>query len=75
MSQLEKLIEKMLIAKADIRFADFEKVLLYAGYTKVRQKGSHAHFRKPDAPFLTIPIHNGKVKIVYVKEAMKMINL
>ena len=75
MSQLEKLIEKIRRAKVEVRFADLNQVLSHAGYLKVRQKGSHVHFRKRDAPFLTIPIHNGKAKAVYAKEIFKLIGL
>lgn len=75
MSQLEKLIEKMRHAKADVRFNDLEKILTHAGYEAVRRKGSHVHFRKPDAPSFTIPVHNGKVKIVYVKDLLDLLSL
>lgn len=75
MSQLEKLIEKIRRAKTDVRFIDLDQVLRHAGYVKVRQKGSHVHFRKPDAPFLTIPTHRGTVKAVYVKEIFNLLDL
>lgn len=75
MSQLEKLIEKIRNAKTDIRFADIEKILLRAGYECVRQKGSHAHFRKYGAPSLTIPVHGGHIKKVYAKEVINLLEL
>lgn len=75
MSQIEKLIQSILRAKADIPFADLEKILLHVGYRKTRQKGSHVHFRKEDATPLTLPVHHGKVKIVYVKHIIKLLAL
>jgi len=75
MSQLEKLLEKMRQAKTDVKFSDLVQVLNHFGYLKIRQRGSHVHFRKKDSPFLTIPVHNHKVKIVYVKEIIKLLNI
>lgn len=75
MSQLEKLIEKLRATNTDVRFSDLEKVLSHYGYANVRHKGSHVHFRKQSAPFITVPVHSGKVKNVYVKEIMKLITL
>lgn len=75
MSQLEKLIEKIKRSKTDVAFPDLVKLLSFAGYERARQKGSHVHFRKPNAPFFTVPVHQRKVKIVYVKEILKLLNL
>jgi len=75
MSQFAKLIEKIRNAKTNIRFVDIEKILLHVGYERVRQKGSHAHFRKPGAVSLTIPVHNGNVKKVYAREVINLLGL
>ncbi|OGL97637.1 hypothetical protein A2318_04275 [Candidatus Uhrbacteria bacterium RIFOXYB2_FULL_45_11] len=75
MSQLEKLIEKIKQSKSDVAFSDLVKLLSSVDYKLVRRKGSHVHFRKQDAPFLTIPTHQNKVKIVYVKEILKLLDL
>lgn len=72
---MEKLLEKVRHSKTDLPFTDLEKILSHAGYTNVRQKGSHVHFRKPHAPFLTVPVHNGRVKIVYVKEIISLLSV
>jgi len=37
-----------------------EKMLLALGFTKVRQRGSHAFYRHPDGRTTTIPFHIGK---------------
>ncbi len=75
MSQLEKLIEKMRQSKTDVRFTDLEQILIHSGYARIRQKGSHVHFRKQDAPLITIPIHKNKVKSVYTKEIIKLLGI
>ncbi len=75
MSQLEKLIEKIKRANTDVPLKDLEKILTTFGYEKVRQKGSHVHFRKKGAPFFTVPTHEKKVKIVYVKEILKLLDV
>ena len=75
MDKIEKIIQKIKHGQSDIRFSDIEKLLNYCNYTKVRQKGSHVHFRKQDAPFITIPVHNNRVKRVYVLEIIKLLNL
>lgn len=75
MSQIEKLIAMMRNAKSDVRFSDLENILLHVGYENVRQKGSHVHFRKQGMPSLTLPVHNGKVKKVYVRDIINLLGL
>jgi predicted RNA binding protein YcfA (HicA-like mRNA interferase family) len=75
MSQLEKLIEKLKRSKSDVSLGDLVNVLSSTGYDRVRQKGSHIHFRKSNSPFITVPTHHQKVKIVYVKEILKLLDL
>lgn len=75
MSQIEKPIVSMHRAKADVRFRDLEQVLTHAGYERVRQKGSHVHFRKQGMPTITLPVHNGNVKKVYVRDVMNLLSL
>ncbi len=36
-----------------------EKVLLKAGFSWIRQKGSHAFYRHPDGRVTTVPHHKG----------------
>ncbi|MFH1253432.1 MAG: type II toxin-antitoxin system HicA family toxin [Candidatus Uhrbacteria bacterium] len=75
MSQFEKLLEKISNTKTSVRFVELEKILLSAGYKRQRQKGSHVHFRKPGSPSLTIPVHNNKVKKVYVREVINLLEI
>jgi len=38
-----------------------EKLLFLLGFSKVRQKGSHAFYRHPDGRTTTIPHHHGRI--------------
>ena len=73
MTQIDKLIKKILTARTDVNLSDFKKFLEYYEYDLVRQRGSHFHFRKFGSPFITIPVHNNKIKKVYLKEVIKII--
>jgi predicted RNA binding protein YcfA (HicA-like mRNA interferase family) len=50
------------------RFADVKKLLERKGYSLQRISGSHHVFTKPGAGPVSIPVHKGKVKPVYVKQ-------
>ena len=52
------------------RFAVVRKILEDGGYTLVRVSGSHHVFKKAEDLF-SVPVHNGKVKPHYVREAKK----
>ncbi|MFI5378035.1 MAG: type II toxin-antitoxin system HicA family toxin [Tepidisphaerales bacterium] len=53
------------------RFAVVRKILEAKGYHLDRVSGSHHIFEKPGAEPQSIPVHGGKVKPVYVKQAEK----
>jgi len=38
-----------------------EKILLLLGFSKSRQRGSHAFYRHPDGRTTTIPHHKGRI--------------
>ncbi len=73
MSSIEKLIRKLAAAKGFVAYAYIERVMHYHGYQKTKVAGSHFHFEKLDAPPITFPVHNGKVKIWYVRPILKII--
>ena len=58
---------------SDVRFAVVKKLLDNAGWDLVRIRGSHHVFDKPNESPLSIPVHRGKVKAVYVNEVKKRI--
>lgn len=52
------------------RLAVVRKMLEAKGYRLVRISGSHHIFEKPGVPHhLSIPVHGGKVKPKYVRDA------
>jgi predicted RNA binding protein YcfA (HicA-like mRNA interferase family) len=55
------------------RFADLKRELERNGWKLVRIKGSHHVFEQPGKGILSIPVHHGKVKPVYVRRIQKAI--
>ncbi|HWB54457.1 MAG TPA: type II toxin-antitoxin system HicA family toxin [Tepidisphaeraceae bacterium] len=53
------------------RFAVVRKILDDKGYVLARISGSHHIFTKAGQPHLSIPVHGGKVKAHYVRQAKK----
>lgn len=52
------------------------KILRKLGFSKVRQKGSHAFFGHPDGRTTLVPIHKGKdIGRGLFREILKEINL
>ncbi|MFH1643874.1 MAG: type II toxin-antitoxin system HicA family toxin [bacterium] len=39
---------------------NLEKILLFLGFIKTRQKGSHIFYKHPDGRVTTVPYHKGK---------------
>jgi len=54
-----------------VRFAVVKRLLEAKGYVLERIRGSHHVFVKPGSQNLVIPVHRGRVKPVYVREAEK----
>jgi len=74
LSQLDKLIAKILRIDKNLRFEELEKVLKRMGYT-ISQAGtgsSHYSFRKSGMPRLTI-VKNYPIKKVYVEQVKNAI--
>ena len=72
MANATKLWEKLSYRpyRSDIRLKELECVLNKVGFTKVRQTGSHRHYKNVDFSFtLTIPAHSDSDVIlpIYVK--------
>jgi predicted RNA binding protein YcfA (HicA-like mRNA interferase family) len=55
------------------RFAEVRRMLERAGYVQARVHGSHHIFVKPGAGGVSIPVHKGKVKPVYVRQVERII--
>ena len=54
-------------------FSVVRRMLENAGYTLVRIASSHHIFTKPGKMLVSIPVHKGKVKPVYVRKVEKII--
>jgi len=75
MSQIEKLLQKIKQTTTEVPLKDLKRILEHAGYKKSRQRGSHVHFRKSSFPSITFPVRQQRVRYVYVKQIMKILDL
>jgi predicted RNA binding protein YcfA (HicA-like mRNA interferase family) len=55
------------------RFAVIRRLLENNGWQLVRISGSHHIFRNAAGEIFVIPVHHGKVKPYYVRQAKKLI--
>ncbi len=53
---------------SEVRFAEVRKVLIKHGW-QIRVKGSHHIFFGPGRRLLSIPVHKGRVKAIYARQA------
>lgn len=66
----------MLAKPPEISFGEFEVFMELHGWTKDRQKGSHAIFLNESGEMLTVPQKQGKtVKRTYIVLALKRLGL
>ncbi len=54
------------------RFAVVRRMLERNGWKLVRINGSHHIFEKPGQGHFSVPVHHGKVKPFYVREAKRL---
>lgn len=74
MSQIDKLLKRILSLDKNIRFDELRKVLESYGYTMTSPSGgsSHKTFRKPGCMPITIPRHE-PIKKIYVEMVKEVI--
>ena len=72
MTAKDKLLEKMKERPHGIRFDEAKRVLENMGYTLVRSKGSHRHFRNAQGDVITIRERN-PLMAAYVKDILERI--
>ena len=72
MSKKEKLLELLKNSSKNVTFGDIRKLLELEGFDLDRITGSH-HIFKRDEIVLVIPVHNNRVKSVYVKRVAELI--
>lgn len=75
MTQFDKLLMRILSLDKNMRFEELRKILEIYGYSMSApgNGSSHATFRNPGHPPITIPRHNPikKTYIILVKEAVE----
>lgn len=72
MTRKEKLFERLKNNPSEATFADLRTVLNQNGFALERITGSHHIYKKGSVRFV-IPVHNRRVKKVYVKRIIELI--
>ena len=72
MSKREKLLEKLKQSPNNATFDQVSKLLESESFKLARVTGSHHVFRKGDIIFV-VPVHQNRVKSVYVKRVIEII--
>lgn len=72
MSKREKLLESLKKSPNNVTFAQIRRLLEQENFTLERITGSHHVFRR-DATIFVVPVHKNKVKSVYVKRVIEII--
>jgi len=72
MGKKEKLLELLRNSPNNVTFGDIRKLLELEGFDLDRITGSH-HIFKREEIVLVIPVHNNRVKSVYVKRFVELI--
>lgn len=72
MSKREKLWLRLKNNPNDATFSDIRKLLEQEGFMHDRVTGSHHVFTKDEITFV-VPVHNNKVKTIYVKRVVELI--
>lgn len=68
----QKLLTRLKNAPSGATFNDIRSLLLEEGFRLDRVTGSHHIFTKDDLTFV-IPVHANRVKSVYVKRVIKLV--
>jgi predicted RNA binding protein YcfA (HicA-like mRNA interferase family) len=68
----EKLLQKLKSSPNNVTFRDIRKLLEAEEFELDRITGSHHVFRRDDIVFV-IPVHHNRVKSVYVKRVVEII--
>ena len=72
MGKKEKLLELLKNSPNNVTFGDIRKLLELEGFDLDRITGSHHIFKRKEI-VLVIPVHNNRVKSVYVKRVVELI--
>ncbi|MEO8231031.1 MAG: type II toxin-antitoxin system HicA family toxin [Ignavibacteriota bacterium] len=72
MTKKDKLFERIKNNPRNVRFSDLRSLLKEENFFLERITGSHHIFKRNDYIFV-IPVHNDRVKTVYVKKVIELI--
>ncbi|WP_373543189.1 type II toxin-antitoxin system HicA family toxin [Chamaesiphon sp.] len=72
MGKREKLIARLTNSPQNATFSDIRNLLEYEGFYLDRVPGSHHIFKYAETNFV-IPIHNNRVKAIYVRKVLELI--
>lgn len=72
MAKKEKLLELLKNSPNNVTFGDIRKLLELEDFILDRISGSHYIFKKNEL-ILVIPVHNNRVKSVYVRRVIELI--
>jgi predicted RNA binding protein YcfA (HicA-like mRNA interferase family) len=72
LSKREKLRERLKNNPNNATFSEIRKLLKQEGFVLDRIAGSHHIFTKDDVTFV-VPVHNNKVKTIYVRRVIELI--
>ena len=68
----DKILAQLKASPHNARFSDIRNLLEEEGFVLDRIAGSHHIFRKESTIFV-VPMHNNRVKVVYVKRAIAIV--
>ncbi len=72
MTQKEKKLKKLEQNPKNTRYDNLKTILEQFGYKLTRITGSH-HIFKKENKYINFPVHNNKVKTIYIKKILKQI--
>ncbi len=72
MGKREKLIDRLTNSPQNATFSDIRNLLEYEGFYLDRVTGSHHIFKYAETTFV-IPVHNNRVKAIYVQRVLELI--
>ena len=72
MDKREKLIARLTNSLQNATFSDIRNLLEYEGFYLDRVTGSHHIFKYAETTFV-IPVHNNRVKAIYVQKVLELI--
>lgn len=72
MGKREKIIARLTNSLQNATFSDIRNLLEYEGFYLDRVTGSHHIFKYAETTFV-IPVHNNRVKAIYVQKVLELI--